>query len=257
MSSQTTPTTVTNWFEVNVANVDSALNFYETVFGYTKESMPMGPDMTYWMLKKGDTTFAGVMDLNHPAMEGVPPHWGLYLHCDNCAATIEKAKELGATVIYGPMDIPDIGTVAGFTDCCGAHFNVHQPAGERTDISGGAVNWIEHMGPNRECAVSFYKSLFGWGSMDMEMGEPVGIYSMFTVNEFPVAGCMNVSTDQVPPNWTIYLHSDNLEATCEKVTAAGGQVMQPPMDIGEFGRIAIASDCCGAVFGLHQPPASM
>ncbi len=248
-------TQIINWFEVNSPNVDSAVNFYRNVFGWTKEPMPMGPDMTYWMLKSGDTVFSGVVDLNVPEMEGVPPHWGLYFHTDNCEATMAKATELGGSVVYGPMEIPDIGIVAGITDCCGAHFNVHQPAGgTASDISGGAVNWVEHMGPTRECAVNFYKSLFGWGSMDMDMGEAVGTYSMFTVGETPVAGCMNVSADQVPPNWTVYLHADDLAATCEKVTAAGGQIINPPMDIGQFGHIAIAADSCGAVFGLHQPP---
>jgi predicted enzyme related to lactoylglutathione lyase len=110
------------------------------------------------------------------------------------------------------------------------------------------------MGPDREGAVSFYKSLFGWGSVDVDMGEPTGIYTMFTKGDEQLCGCMNVPSDQIPPNWTVYLHSDNLEATIEKVIAAGGQVMNPPMDVGPYGRIAIAVDCCGAVFGLHQPP---
>lgn len=254
MSTQTTPVTVTNWFEVYSRNVESAKAFYSAVFGWTFDSMPMGPDATYWMLKSGETVFAGIMDLNNPDLADVPPHWGLYFDVADCAATIAKATSLGATVVYGPMDIPDIGTVAGFTDCCGAHFNVHQPAKARTDISSGGVNWVEHMGPNRESAVKFYTSLFGWGSMDMEMGEPTGTYSMFTHGETPVAGCMNVADPNIHPNWAIYLHSDNLEATCAKVTEAGGQMISPTMDIGQFGRIAIAADCCGAVFGIHQPP---
>ncbi|MCE9558833.1 MAG: VOC family protein [Armatimonadetes bacterium] len=254
MSTQTTPVTVTNWFEVYSPNVEAAKSFYGEVFGWTADSMPMGPDSTYWMLKKGDTTFAGIMDMNSPELAGVPPHWGLYLNTDDCAATIAKASELGAKVIYGPMDIPDIGTVAGFTDCCGAHFNVHQPAGERDGLPGSPVNWIEQMGPDRAKAVSFYTSLFGWGSMDMDMGPETGIYSMFMLGETPIAGCMNVPAEAGPACWMVYLHSDNLEATCEKVVAAGGKVMFPAKDIGQFGRIAIAADCCGAVFGLHQPP---
>lgn len=254
MSTESATKTAVNWYEVYSPNVESATAFYQSVFGWTQDSMPMGPEMTYPMFKNGETTFAGVMDLGHPSMEGVPPHWGLYFHVESCVDAIEKVKELGGEVVYGPMDIPEIGTVAGFRDCCGAHFNVHQPLGERVDISGGAVNWVEHMGPDRESAVSFYKSLFGWGSMDMEMGEPVGIYSMFTDGEQPIAGCMQVGGEQAPPNWTIYLHSDNLETTCEKVASAGGQIIHPPMDIGQFGRIAMAVDCCGAVFGIHQPP---
>lgn len=254
MSTENAMKTAVNWYEVNTPNVAAATNFYEAVFGWTHDSMPMG-EMTYNMFKRGDTMFAGVMDLGHPAMEGVPPHWGLYFHTENCQATIDKVKELGGEVIYGPMDIPDIGTAAGFRDCCGAHFNVHQPIAERQDIYQGGVNWVEHMGPDREKAVGFYTSLFGWGSSDMDMGDEVGIYTMFMDGEAPIGGCMKVPSGEVPPNWTIYLHSENLEATCEKVTANGGNVMQPPMDIGQFGRIAIAADCCGAVFGIHQPPA--
>lgn len=257
MSTENVSRTACNWFEVCSPNVASAVKFYEAVFGWTGVGYPMG-ETTYHMLQKGDLAFAGVMDLNHESMQGVPPHWGLYFHTESCQGSIDKAKELGAELVYGPMDIPDIGTVAGFKDCCGAFFNVHEPAGERQDISNGGVNWVEHMGPNRESAVSFYKSLFGWGSMDMDMGEPVGIYSMLTIGEMPIAGAMQVGESMgVPPNWTIYLHSDKLEDTIEKITANGGSIMQPPMDIGEFGRIAIAADCCGAVFGLHQPPAGM
>lgn len=248
------PTQIVNWYEVFSPDVASAKAFYTNVFGWTTETMPMGEGIEYTMLQNGSSVFAGIMDLSSPQMEGVPPHWGLYFHTPDCAATLAKAQELGGSVVYGPMDIPDIGTVAGFNDCCGAHFNVHQPAGDQNDISGGSVNWVEHMGPNREGAVSFYSSLFGWGSMNMEMGEPTGTYSMFTVGEEPVAGCMNFTDGH--PNWTIYLHSDNLEQSCGKVTDNGGTVLHPPMDIGQFGRIAIASDCCGAVFGLHEPPKS-
>lgn len=246
--------TAVNWYEVYSKDVASAVKFYENVFGWTSASMPMG-EMTYYTFTSGVTMFGGVMDLSHPSMTDVPPHWGLYFHSSDCAATIAKVQELGGKVVYGPMQVPGIGTMAGFNDCCGAHFNVHQPESERPDLSRSAVNWVEHMGPSRECAVGFYTSLFGWGSNDMDMGDPVGIYTMFTLDEVAIGGCMNVPSDQVPPNWTIYLHSDSLEDTLSKVTENGGSVMQPPMDIGQFGRIAIAADCCGAVFGIHQPPA--
>lgn len=247
-------TQIVNWNEVFSPNMDKAKSFYHAVFGWNSDSMPMGEGGDYTFLMKGETAFAGIMDLSNPVMEGVPPHWGIYFHVPNCAATKDRVLELGGELVYGPMDIPDIGTVAGFRDCCGAHFNVHQPANEQRDISCGAINWVEHMGPNREGAVSFYKSLFGWGSMDMPMGEPVGTYSMFTVGEEPVAGCMNVDGPGMPPNWMIYLHSDNLESTCDQVTANEGKILNPPMDIGQFGRIAIGMDCCGAVFGIHEPP---
>ncbi len=246
--------TAVNWYEVYSKDVAATVKFYEIVFGWTSAPMPMG-EMTYFTFNAGPTMFGGVMDLSHPAMADVPPHWGIYFHTPNCDVTITKVEELGGKKVYGPMQVPGIGTMAGFNDCCGAHFNVHQPEAERPDLSMSGVNWVEHMGPNRANAVSFYTSLFGWGSTDMEMGEPVGTYSMFMLDNYPIAGCMQVSGDMVPPNWTVYLHSDSLETTLEKVTANGGSIMQGAMDIGQFGRIAIAADSTGAVFGIHQPPA--
>lgn len=258
MSTQTIPITVTNWFEVYSANTEASKSFYSQVFGWTYSSMPMGPERTYWMIQKGEEAFAGIMDLSDPQMEGVPPHWGIYLDTQDCAATLAKVTELGGTVVYGPMSIPDIGVVGGFTDCCGAHVNVHEPAGERKELIPGAVNWVEQMGPSRESAVKFYTTLFGWGTIDHEMGDGVGTYTLFTIGEgestHSVAGCMTVPDPSMPPCWLVYLHSDNLESTCAAVTEAGGTVLNPPMDIGQFGRVAVCADCCGAVFGLHQPP---
>ena len=245
---------ITNWFEVYSPNVASAVSFYQDVFGWGTESMPMGEGQEYIMLSGNTGPFSGIMDLTTPGMEHIPPHWGLYFHTPNCQATIDKVAELGGTLVYGPMDIPGIGIVAGFKDTLGAHFNVHQPAADKPDMSGSPVNWVEHMGPDRPAAVEFYKALFGWGSMDMDMGEGVGIYSMFLDGETPSAGCMQVGAEAGPPAWMIYLHAENIGETLEKVAAAGGTVIQPSMDIGQFGHIAIVQDAGGAFVGLHQPP---
>ena len=52
--------------------------------------------------------------------------------------------------------------------------------------------------------------------------------------------------------WTTYLAADNADAVAEKINAAGGQVVQGPMDVMEEGRMAIAFDTTGAAFGLWQ-----
>jgi len=245
--------TVTNWFEVYSPNVSSAVSFYESVFGWKHQDFDMGGTNYPMFSGSCGAAFSGIMDTSVPPMTDIPPHWGIYLHTNNTRATVEKAVELGGTLVYGPMDIPGVGTVAGFQDCCGAHINVHQPAGERQELEGCPVNWIEHMGPDRSAALAFYGELLGYGSMDVPMEGFT--YSMFTVNGETVGGCMQVPAEQGPACWAVYFHSNNLEETCEKVTAAGGSIIHAIHDIGQFGRIAIAADCCGAVFGLHQPPA--
>ena len=245
---------ISNWYECFSPDVNAAKAFYNSVFGWTSQEIPMGPDRMYPLINDGQSDFGGFVDTNNPVMKDVPAHWGSYFHTANCATTVAKVQELGGKISFGPMDIPDVGTVAGFFDCCGAHFSVHQPVNEQKTLETCPVNWQEHMGPNREGAVSFYSSLFGWGSMDMDMGDETGIYSMFLVDEIPVAGCMQVPAEAVHPNWSIYFNSNNLEETCAKVIAAGGKIVHEIKDIGQFGRIAIAADVMGAVFGIHEPP---
>ena len=52
----------------------------------------------------------------------------------------------------------------------------------------------------------------------------------------------------------IYLHTDNLAATLERVAIAGGQCVFGPLDLGQdIGTIALFTDSEGNRVGLHQP----
>jgi hypothetical protein len=55
-----------------------------------------------------------------------------------------------------------------------------------------------------------------------------------------------------PSTWTTYLASDDAGETAGRVKAAGGQVLVEPMDVMDVGRMAVAADPGGAVFGIWQ-----
>lgn len=204
--------------------------------------------------------FAGSMDLSSPDMEGVPPHWALYFHTGDLNAALKRVSSNGGQVVHGPFEVPDVGWMAICQDNCGAHFNLHQPSMEGDgELPAIPVDWIEQMGPDRAKAVEFYKAVMGWGSMEMPMpsGEHGEMYSMFTINEVPVGGCMTMGAETgVPPNWSIYFEVADLDAAMGAVKSAGGNIVHEKMQIGDFGSIAFGQDPTGAVFGLHQPPAS-
>jgi uncharacterized protein len=42
-------------------------------------------------------------------------------------ASTEKAKSLGANVIHGPMEVPDVGWIAVIIDPTGAALGMYQP----------------------------------------------------------------------------------------------------------------------------------
>jgi hypothetical protein len=58
--------------------------------------------------------------------ERIPPNWTTYIGTQDVDATVARAKELGATVINGPMDVPNAGRFAIITDPTGAVFGVWQ-----------------------------------------------------------------------------------------------------------------------------------
>jgi predicted enzyme related to lactoylglutathione lyase len=118
------------WNELMSPDVEAAKQFYGGLFGWKSETMEMGgegPAYTVWML--GENSIGGAMA---PPMEGMPAFWGVYFSVADCDATVAKAQELGANVLNGPMDVPEVGRMAALMDPQGAAFNVIKNAGTPT-----------------------------------------------------------------------------------------------------------------------------
>jgi hypothetical protein len=99
-------------------------------------------------------------------------------------------------------------------------------------------------------AIEYYSAQFGW---DVRVGGPeVGGYSVATVDGRQVAGIGPKMGERQPTVWTTYLAADNADDVAARVTAAGGQVVMEPMDVMELGRMAVAADPAGGVFGIWQ-----
>jgi predicted enzyme related to lactoylglutathione lyase len=100
--------------------------------------------------------------------------------------------------------------------------------------------------------MEFYRALFGWEFV--EGPEETGFYSTASLDGRRVAGVGGPPPGQesMPSVWTTYLAVSDIDKTTEAITEAGGQVLAPPMDVMTEGRMAIAADPAGAVFGLWQ-----
>lgn len=240
------------WFEVNTTNRAAALDFYQKVFGWEYEDMDMGEMGVYKLMSHNGKMFGGSMELSGPEWEGVPSHWATYFNVTDLDATLEKFTANGGELKFGPMPIPGDGRIFGGMDNQGAFFCVVDENQDELEGHSEAIAWVENMTPDREKAVSFYKAVLGWNSIDEDMGEPVGTYTMFGRGEQFSAGCMTVPDPNIHPNWTVYLATKDINATCEAITAAGGTILQPPMNIGDYGTIAMALDPSGAAFGVHM-----
>ena len=126
------------WNELVTSDTEGAGKFYGELFGWETSEMDMG-DFVYSMFRapgapEGPEGMAGGM-MKAP-MEEIPSHWLSYVLVEDCAATLEKAKSLGATVIRETTEIP-MGIFAIFLDPQGATFAIWQKKDEECDGAEG------------------------------------------------------------------------------------------------------------------------
>lgn len=112
------------WNELTTPDDRRALAFYEQVFGYTHDSMDMGPQGTYYILKTGEKMRGGLMKLPMP---DTPTLWQPYVRVADCDATAARASALGGQVVVPPTDIPEVGRFAVIVDPLGASIAVMTP----------------------------------------------------------------------------------------------------------------------------------
>jgi predicted enzyme related to lactoylglutathione lyase len=104
-----------------------------------------------------------------------------------------------------------------------------------------------------ETAQRFYGELFGWRFTDPPQALPPGRYAPALLDGREVAGfALRPAGRRTPSHWTTYLASDDVDATAEQIRHCGGTVGVGPLDARTSGRLAVASDPSGAVFGIWQ-----
>lgn len=116
------------WHELYVPDVEKGIEFYTKVFGLGTDSMDMGPMGKYHMLTANGKAVAGSMSTNNPDMQGVPPHWAVYMTVDDVDARLNLATQNGATVVVPAMDVPNVGRMALIADPQGAHIWIYKDA---------------------------------------------------------------------------------------------------------------------------------
>ncbi|MGC0311736.1 VOC family protein [Kitasatospora acidiphila] len=123
-----------------------------------------------------------------------------------------------------------------------------------TPYTPGTPCWVDLAAPDQQAAIDFYKDLLEWQG---EKGpEEFGGYAVMMLDDKAVSGIMAaVPMDGNPPPptaWTTYIATDDADAAAARVGANGGKVLFGPMTVGTVGRMFIAADPAGAVFGVWQ-----
>lgn len=119
----------------------------------------------------------------------------------------------------------------------------------------GLFAWCDLALPDTDAGAHFYGSVFGWEIETAPASESMP-YSFFTKDGRTVAGMGPLSEEQqdqgVPPMWSSYVAADDVDAIASRATELGANVVMPPMDIMDAGRMTFMFDPTGAAIGFWQ-----
>lgn len=243
------------WHDLITTDTAAAKAFYAQVLGWSMQGFPGQED--YTVVSAGSIGVGGIMSIPAPALaRGAPCCWQGYIavpDVDDWAARIQAKK---GSVVQAPQDIPNVGRFAVVADLHGAMFIIFKPQGQgempaAAPTAQGTVGWHELHAGNAVEAFDWYAALFGWSQeRDMDMG-PMGVYRIFnTGGPQASGGMMTKQPHATHPFWAFYFNVDALDAAIDRVSAAGGKILNGPMEVPGPMYVANCQDPQGAWFSM-------
>ncbi|MET9326735.1 VOC family protein [Tsukamurella sp. NPDC003166] len=273
MTEYTAPVGAPVWIDLSSNDVEKSVDFYRAVFGW--EADPPAPEFGgYRNFRVNGAMVAGLMAAQQ---EGMPDMWSVYLRTDDADASLAAAGSAGGTVVVPVADVGDLGRFGFFIDPAGAAIGVWQPgthAGFAERGVPGTPYWFDCMSADYAASSAFYRTVFGWDYEEVGTGgDPDAIgpdrYSQVMVAgpdgaAQGVAGIMDAKPlfdsgafgAGMSSFWQVYITVDDVAAAGERITAAGGTVVQPG-EVTPWGTLAAARDANGGFFCYATPPAGM
>jgi predicted enzyme related to lactoylglutathione lyase len=112
------------WNEVWTPDVDATIAFYRSVLGWNLKAQPGFGGAPYTMFAGRDRpswTHAGIRALAHERAR-----WMSYFEVASCAASVARARELGAAITMAATSVAGVGFIATAVDREGTAFGLMQ-----------------------------------------------------------------------------------------------------------------------------------
>lgn len=116
-------------------------------------------------------------------------------------------------------------------------------------MSSHPIVHVDFSASDSAAAGRFYSTVFGW-----KTNQPPGFegYTMFQAEGGPGGGFAQVGENTRAGTVTVYIGTDDINATLAKIEATGGTTVMPKSPIPGVGSMAIFTDPTGNAVGLFS-----
>ncbi|MGC6515049.1 MAG: hypothetical protein ACON4N_11180 [Myxococcota bacterium] len=233
------------WFDLMTTDVDSAAQRLAALFGWT--ILSTGP----WRGLAADETMVGSV---LPIGDNAQPHWLGQVLVDDVAATCRRTAFLQGEILLEPAMLDGVGKLAVVADPSGAVWSPTQPEVLPTEdvfTGQGRMIWATLLAPRPDLAAKAYKQLLDWKPRGVSP-TPHGDVHLLGKRRTPVAGVMALEESQ-PAQWVPHVQVVQIEATADRASSLGFEVVLPPASVEGVGTLAIFRDPQGALIGAITP----
>jgi predicted enzyme related to lactoylglutathione lyase len=242
------------WYELMTTDVAAAAAFYTEVMGWEARDAST-PGAPYMLLGIGDRALGGLTTLPAEARKaGATSRWVGYAGVDDVAAAAARVGRLGGAVHVPPMDVADISRIAIVGDPQTAMFGLITWLGDdptRGDLTDalGCAGWHELLAADATTVFAFYADLLGWQKAETGVDKD-GMYQLFSTGGQTIGGMFSKPAMVPVPFWLYYFNIGDVDAAATRAKAAGGEILEGPLELIGGAWVVRCMDPQGAMFAL-------
>jgi uncharacterized protein len=245
------------WIELaGVSDFEASERFYRDLLGWEIPERPDSEQLGGY--RRAQLNGRDVAGASPVMQEGQPCEWNTYIAVEDAAATLAKVRGAGGTVVVDALDVMGMGKMAIFDDPTGATCGIWEPGtfvGAALVNEDGTFGWNELATRDVPAATAFYGEVFGW-TAEKDESSGMSTYYLWKDGESVRGGLLDMNDfdvpDEAPPHWLVYFTVPDTDAAAATTRAAGGGVVNGPIDIS-VGRLAVLHDPQGAYFAVLAP----
>ena len=250
------PTNVINsgklvWVDLLTDDVSSAVQFYESVFGW--EAQLFG-DGSYAEMYANKRLVCAIAEYEDDGAEAGNARWLTSISVQDVDSAANSVLVAGGKVLEPAFDLANRGRLAVVEDSQGAVLILLRASGGDPvddDLVPNQWAWAELWTRDPEQALKFYTTVVDYVSHRLPAGDGEERILLASGGKAR-ATIVRLPWEDVTPNWVPYIPVRDVSLFESKIREAGGTIIIPSSAVPGQTNPALAMDPTGGVFAIQQ-----